>query len=117
LLGLLPRGVHQNKTRWAPPEAIAMDFPEDFARAIFLRILYRSNSGMIMSDTATLSSKFQISIPKAVRSARKWKAGQKFAFIPKGTGVLLVPVPEDGDLGGIAKGAKAEDYRDRNDRF
>ncbi len=29
-----------------------------------------------MSDTATLSVKFQISIPKAVREARKWKAGQ-----------------------------------------
>lgn len=72
---------------------------------------------MTMSDTATLSSKYQISIPKAVRSARKWKAGQKFAFIPKGTGVLLVPVPDDGDLRGIAKGARAVDYRDRNDRF
>jgi AbrB family looped-hinge helix DNA binding protein len=93
------------------------DFPEDFARASFLRISHRSISGVTMSDTATLSSKFQISIPKAVRSARKWKAGQKFAFIPKGTGVLLVPVPEDGDLGGIAKGARGEDYRDRNDRF
>jgi bifunctional DNA-binding transcriptional regulator/antitoxin component of YhaV-PrlF toxin-antitoxin module len=72
---------------------------------------------MIMSDTATLSSKFQISIPKAVCSAHQWKAGQTFAFLPKGTGVLLVPVPEARDLGGIAKGARAEDYRDRNDRF
>jgi AbrB family looped-hinge helix DNA binding protein len=70
-----------------------------------------------MSDTATLSAKFQISIPKAVRTARKWKAGQEFAFIPKGTGVLLVPVPEADALAGIAKGAKPADYRDRNDRF
>jgi AbrB family looped-hinge helix DNA binding protein len=77
----------------------------------------RSNNGTVVTDTATLSAKFQISIPKAVRNARKWKAGQKFAFIPKGTGVLLVPVPEPEDLAGIAKGASAEDYRDRNDRF
>ncbi|MBM3576335.1 MAG: AbrB/MazE/SpoVT family DNA-binding domain-containing protein [Alphaproteobacteria bacterium] len=70
-----------------------------------------------MSDTATLSAKFQISIPKAVREARKWKAGQEFAFIPKGSGVLLVPVPERNQLPGIAKGAKAENYRDRKDRF
>jgi AbrB family looped-hinge helix DNA binding protein len=69
-----------------------------------------------MSDTATLSSKFQISIPKAVRDDRRWKAGQEFAFIPKGTGVLLVPVPEVTDLAGIAKGAKSENYRDREDR-
>ena len=70
-----------------------------------------------MSDTATLSAKFQISIPKAVRTARRWKAGQEFAFIPKGTGVMLVPVPEASELVGIAKGAKAESYRDREDRF
>ena len=70
-----------------------------------------------MSDTATLSAKFQISIPKAVREARKWKAGQQFAFIPKGSGVLLVPVPERDQLAGIAKGANPENYRDRNDRF
>ena len=70
-----------------------------------------------MSDTATLSAKFQISIPKAVRAARRWKAGQEFAFIPKGTGVLLVPVPELADLKGIAKGANPDNYRDRKDRF
>ncbi len=72
---------------------------------------------MKMSDTATLSAKFQISIPKAVREARKWKAGQKFAFIPKGSGVLLVPVPERDQLEGIAKGPKPENYRDRKDRY
>ena len=70
-----------------------------------------------MSDIATLSAKFQISIPKAVRAERHWKAGQQFAFIPMGTGVLLVPVPDAADLAGIAKGAKAENYRDRKDRF
>ncbi len=70
-----------------------------------------------MSDTTTLSAKFQISIPKAVRVAHQWKAGQEFAFIPKGTGVLLVPVPSAAKLAGIAKGAKIQDYRDRKDRF
>jgi AbrB family looped-hinge helix DNA binding protein len=69
-----------------------------------------------MADTATLSAKFQISIPKAVREAQHWKAGQEFAFIPKGSGVLLVPVPDLDALRGIAKGAKARDYRDRKDR-
>lgn len=69
-----------------------------------------------MAETATLSAKFQISIPKAIRTAQQWEAGLKFAFIPKGTGVLLVPVPERESLAGIAKGASAEDYRDRTDR-
>ena len=70
-----------------------------------------------MSDTATLSSKFQISIPKADRNARKWKPGQEFAFIPKGSGVLLVPVPKIEDLAGTLAGVDVEDYRDRNDRY
>lgn len=72
---------------------------------------------MKMPDTATLSAKFQISIPKAVRTAQHWTAGQQFAFIPKGAGVLLVPVPTKEYLFGIAKGANTEDYRDREDRY
>jgi AbrB family looped-hinge helix DNA binding protein len=71
---------------------------------------------MRAKDTAKLSSKFQISIPKAVRTARQWRAGQEFAFIPKGEGVLLVPVPRREDLAGLARGARTEDYRDRADR-
>ncbi|MDB5797845.1 MAG: AbrB family transcriptional regulator [Paucimonas sp.] len=70
-----------------------------------------------MQATATLSSKFQISIPKAVREQQHWEAGQEFVFIPKGQGVLLMPVPEFEQLAGIAKGANTEDYRDRGDRF
>ncbi|MGI8839576.1 MAG: AbrB/MazE/SpoVT family DNA-binding domain-containing protein [Caulobacteraceae bacterium] len=70
-----------------------------------------------MPDTTTLSAKFQISIPKAVRVAHRWRAGQRFAFIPSGAGVMLVPAPEPDELAGIARGAKAESYRDRDDRF
>ena len=71
---------------------------------------------MAAKDTAKLSAKFQISIPKSIRAARSWKAGQIFAFIPKGEGVLLVPVPRLEDLAGVARGATQEDYRDRTDR-
>ena len=70
-----------------------------------------------MNATATLSSKFQISIPKAVREQQQWEAGQEFVFIPKGAGVLLMPVPELKHLAGIAKGAKTAGYRDRRDRY
>lgn len=58
-----------------------------------------------MADTATLSSKFQISIPKAVRERHGWEAGQKFAFLPKDGGIMLVPAPTREQLRGIAKGA------------
>lgn len=84
---------------------ISYDQPIDRSIAVKLR------------DTATLSSKFQISIPKAIRTERNWRAGQIFAFIPKGEGLLLVPVPDRGDLAGIARGADLGGYRDRDDRF
>jgi len=70
-----------------------------------------------MSATATLSSKYQISIPKAVREEQHWESGQEFVFIPKGKGVLVMPVPELDELAGLATGADAEGYRDRQDRF
>jgi AbrB family looped-hinge helix DNA binding protein len=70
-----------------------------------------------MTATATLSSKFQISIPKSVRDEQRWQAGQEFVFIPKGKGVLVMPVPELQQLAGIAKGARKDGYRDRKDRY
>ena len=69
-----------------------------------------------MSETATLSSKFQISVPKAVRDKEDWQPGQKFAFVPGDGGYLLVPVPSAADLRGLAKGADRSVPRDRNDR-
>lgn len=72
---------------------------------------------MTTRNTARLSSKFQISIPKSVREAKGWEAGQEFAFVPKGEGVVIVPVPTLDELFGIAKGADPSGYRDRNDRF
>ena len=71
---------------------------------------------MAIKDTATPSSKFQISIPTAVRAARHWRAGQVFAFIPKDEGLLLVPVPSVEERAGLARGAKPNDYRDRTSR-
>ena len=70
-----------------------------------------------MAATATLSSKYQISVPKAIRDDLHWEAGLEFVFIPKGKGVLLMPVPELEQLAGIAMGARAEGYRARQDRF
>lgn len=38
-------------------------------------------------------------------------------FIPKGKGVLVMPVPELNELDGIAEGTRTDDYRDRADRY
>jgi AbrB family looped-hinge helix DNA binding protein len=87
-----------------PARLISYDIAIDWRNVVKLR------------DTATLSAKFQIVVPKAVRTARHWQAGQVFAFIPKGEGVLIVPIPDRGELAGIARGANPEGYRDRDDR-
>ena len=68
--------------------------------------MFDKESVMKTRDTARLSSKFQISIPKAIRTARRWQAGQVFAFIPKGEGMLLVPVPKVDELSGDRKSTR-----------
>jgi AbrB family looped-hinge helix DNA binding protein len=70
-----------------------------------------------MASVTTLSSKFQISIPKDVREANGWKAGQRFAFIPTPGGLVLAPAPEPHEMRGRFRGANNEDIRDRNDRY
>lgn len=67
-------------------------------------------------SVTTLSAKFQISIPKEIRTEMHLKAGQKLAFLRVGNTLRLVPQKGIDDLFGIAKGANTENYRDRNDR-
>ncbi len=67
-------------------------------------------------NTATLSTKFQISVPKAVREQLGLVPGQKLAFIQTGAGIRLVPQPAVADLVGLARGANTDDLRDRQDR-
>ena len=81
------------------------------AAVTFLTYFRSIEKGKKMVATATLSAKFQISVPKAVREAQHWKAGQEFAFIQKDGGVMLVPVPTLEELRGMAKGADPTGYR------
>jgi AbrB family looped-hinge helix DNA binding protein len=71
----------------------------------------------VSAAIATLSAKFQISIPKSVRDLKDWRAGQEFAFLPKGRGVLVMPVADLDDLVGLARGARTQGVRDRSERF
>ena len=65
--------------------------------------------------TVTLSSKFQISVPKDIREAMHFKPGQQLTFLRVGKSLRLVPVLKIEDLFGIAKGAE-EFVRDRSTR-
>jgi bifunctional DNA-binding transcriptional regulator/antitoxin component of YhaV-PrlF toxin-antitoxin module len=94
----------------------AADFNQQPPLTMSYRLMIDREVVMVAKDTATLSAKFQISLPKSIRAARCWRAGQVFAFIPKGEGMLFVPVPMIEELAGMARGAKPEDYRDRTSR-
>jgi len=67
--------------------------------------------------TATISSKFQISVPKKVRDALHIKPGQQFIFIVKGGCLELVPKRDLHDLKGIMIGANTKNIRDRGERI
>lgn len=66
--------------------------------------------------TATLSSKFQISVPKEIRDSMGFKPGQKLAFLCIGKSVSLMAQPRLEDLFGMGKGGDPSDYRDRDTR-
>ena len=54
-----------------------------FGAAVSYEPIVNERIEMGIKRTAKLSSKFQISIPKALREPRGWWAGQVFALIPK----------------------------------
>lgn len=67
--------------------------------------------------TVTLSSKFQLSLPKSVREALHIEAGQRFLVMTKGEVVTLVPERDMTWARGKLKGASVADVRSRQDRL
>ncbi|MDF1552649.1 MAG: AbrB/MazE/SpoVT family DNA-binding domain-containing protein [Deferrisomatales bacterium] len=65
--------------------------------------------------SVTLTSKFQICIPKAVRERLHLKAGQQFVFVTKGDTISLVPKRDIAELRGLLRGADPRGARDRSD--
>jgi AbrB family looped-hinge helix DNA binding protein len=70
---------------------------------------------MIMQTT--ISSKFQVVIPKPVREHLKLQPQQKLTVIEKDGMLIMMPQQTLEALRGIAAGAKVEDYRNKKDRF
>ena len=65
----------------------------------------------------TVSSKYQVVIPKEIRERMAIKPGQKLSVIAKGRIIYLVPVLELDELQGIARGANTDNIREKEDRF
>lgn len=66
---------------------------------------------------ATLSSKYQLAIPKAIRQQLHLEAGQQFTVIAKGGVIELIPIRSVAESRGLFRGADPADYRDRSDRY
>ena len=65
----------------------------------------------------TISSKYQVVIPKPVRERLGLKPRQKLTVLEKDGMVILVPERPLDELRGIAKGARLQGFRDKEDRF
>jgi AbrB family looped-hinge helix DNA binding protein len=64
----------------------------------------------------TISSKYQVVIPKPVRERMHLKPKQKLTVIEKDNMLILIPQASLESLRGLAAGAKTDDYREKKDR-
>lgn len=67
--------------------------------------------------TVTLSPKFQIVIPKAMRESLKLKAGMKIELISFKGNIYLVPVKPIEEMMGSLKGMDTSNIREKTDRI
>lgn len=65
----------------------------------------------------TISEKYQVVIPKAIREHYALKPKQKLTFIEKDRLLILVPESSLGDLRGLASGVDISNIRDKSERF
>ena len=65
----------------------------------------------------TISSKFQVVIPKQAREHLKLQPKQKLTVIEKDGMLIMLPQRPLKALRGIAAGANVSDCRDKKDRF
>ena len=64
----------------------------------------------------TISSKYQVVLPRALRESLQLQPRQKLTVLEKDGMIILVPQVRLEDLRGIARGADASGYRDKRDR-
>lgn len=67
-------------------------------------------------DTATISSKYQIVIPREIREKWKVKPGQKVRLIVIGKRMEVVPVRDIKEARGFLKGMSSDIDREEDDR-
>ncbi len=67
-------------------------------------------------DTVTISSKYQVVIPRAIREKWNVKPGQKVRFIIYGNRLEMVPVRDIKSARGFLQGMSSDIEREEEDR-
>ena len=67
--------------------------------------------------TVTLSTKYQLVIPRDVRERLHLVPGAKFTVVEKGGILYLVPDRPIAEFRGIARGTRRKGLRDKRDRL
>jgi len=68
-------------------------------------------------ETATLSTKYQLVIPRGARERLRLRPGMRFTVMDKGGVIYLVPDRPMRAYRGVAKGTTARDLREKRDRL
>jgi AbrB family looped-hinge helix DNA binding protein len=68
-------------------------------------------------NSVTLSTKYQLVIPREVRERLDLEPGAKLTVIEKGGVVYLIPERPLAELRGVARGTRRKGLREKKDRF
>ena len=68
-------------------------------------------------ETATLSTKYQLVIPRGPRERLRLRPGMRFTVLDKGGVLFLVPERPVRSYRGIAKGTAPSGLREKQDRI
>ena len=68
-------------------------------------------------ETATLSTKYQLVLPRSIRERLGLQPGMKLAVLDKGGVIYLVPERPIRAYRGIAKKVSSRGLREKKDRF
>lgn len=67
-------------------------------------------------QTVTISSKYQIVIPRQIREKHNLKPGEKFILMSIGDRIEMIPQKKMDDLRGVLSGMDTDPGREKEDR-
>jgi AbrB family looped-hinge helix DNA binding protein len=68
-------------------------------------------------ETTTLSTKYQLVLPRGARAQLRLRPGMKFTVLAKGGVIFLVPERPVTAFRGVVSGAGGRELRDKTDRL